>query len=127
MNRVQIVGRLGRDPDVRYSQKGMAVCRLAIATEDGWGEQKETSWHNVVVFGKQAEACEKHLAKGMRAAVNGRLKYQEAPAKSAGEKPSRWTEIVADGVEFLFDKKQESKAAGRAVDGGQVEPGSFDF
>jgi single-strand DNA-binding protein len=127
MNRVQIVGRLGRDPDVRYSQKGTAVCRLAIATEDGWGDQKETSWHNVVVFGKQAEACDKHLAKGMRAAVNGRLKYQETPAKNPGEKPSRWTEIVADSVEFLFDKKQERKAAAGAGEEGQGESGSLDF
>ncbi|MCK5350060.1 MAG: single-stranded DNA-binding protein, partial [Desulfobacula sp.] len=70
LNKVMLIGRLGRDPEIRYSQQGTAVVNFSIATSEYWTDkntgdrQEKTEWHNVVVFGKQAETCEKYLSKG---------------------------------------------------------------
>lgn len=104
INRVTLLGRLGRDPELRYTGSQQAVCNLSVATDRAWttkdGERKkETEWHRVQVWGASAEACEKYLAKGRRVYVEGRISTREYEDKN-GEK-KRSTEIVAELVKFL--------------------------
>lgn len=103
VNKVILIGNLGRDPEMRYTQGGTPVARLSVATTRAWtnkqGErQEETEWHRVTVWGKSAEHCNQYLTKGRQVYVEGRLKtssYEQDGIK-------KWsTEIVADRVQFL--------------------------
>jgi len=104
VNKVILVGRLGRDPELRYTQGGQAVANFTLATNEYFnnrdGERQErTEWHRVVTWGKQAEFCSNYLSKGRQIYVEGRLQTREWEDK-AGEK-RRTTEIVAMTVQAL--------------------------
>jgi single-strand DNA-binding protein len=109
-----ILGRLGRDPELKHLPTGNAVCNFSIATSETYtdkhGERKEsTSWHNIVAYGKVAELCAQYLKKGSQAFVDGKI--QTRSYEKDGEK--RYvTEIIANSVQFLDGKeKQEEKPA----------------
>ena len=107
MNKVHLIGRLTRDPEVRYTQSGKAVCTFSIAVNDGYGENKKAYFFPVVVWNKSAEACGNSLHKGSKVAVTGKLTSRQYDNKE-GKKVTVF-EIVADafeGVEFLDGKKQ---------------------
>ncbi len=99
MNQVNLIGRLTRDPDVRYNQNQMAVARFSIAINTGYGDNERTDYPNIVVFGKQAENCEKYLAKGRLVAVNGRIQTGSYTNKDGATVYT--TDVVANRVEFL--------------------------
>lgn len=106
MNKVFEIGRLARDPEVRYTQSGKAVCTFTIAVDDGYGEHKKAYFLPVVVWNKPAETCGNSLHKGSKVAITGKLTTRQYD-NSEGKKVTI-TEIVADpyeGVEFL-DRKQ---------------------
>lgn len=106
MNKIFEIGRLTRDPEVRYTQSGKAVCTFSIAVDDGYGENKKAYFFPVVVWNKAAEACGNSLHKGSKVAVTGKLTSRQYE-NNDGKKVTVF-EIVADafgGVEFL-DKKQ---------------------
>lgn len=104
VNKVIIVGNLGRDPDLRQTESGNAVCRLNVATTRTWKNsqtnetQQETEWHRVTVWGKRAENCAKYLEKGRQVYIEGRLRTSSY--EKNGERQYS-TEIVADEVQFL--------------------------
>jgi len=106
VNKVILIGNLGKDPEVRYTQGGQAVANLRIATSRSWtdkqsGQRKEeTEWHDVEVWGKQAEQCGEYLAKGRQVYVEGRLKTDKWQDKQSGQERSR-VKVVADSVRFL--------------------------
>ncbi len=106
VNKVILIGNLGKDPEVRYTQGGQAVANLRIATSRSWtdkqsGQRKEeTEWHDVEVWGKQAEQCGEYLAKGRQVYVEGRLKTDKWQDKTSGQERSR-VKVVADSVRFL--------------------------
>ncbi len=105
VNKAILVGRLGRDPEVRYLPSGQTVASFSIATSDNYTDrggqrQERTEWHNVVVFGKQAELCGQYLKKGREVYVEGRIQTRQYEAKDGSGKRSR-TEIVAQRVQFL--------------------------
>jgi len=106
VNRVILVGNLGKDPEVRYTSGGQAVANLRIATSRTWtdkqsGQKKEeTEWHDVEVWGKQAEQCGEYLAKGRQVYVEGRLKTDKWQDKQSGQERSR-VKVVAETVRFL--------------------------
>ena len=106
VNKVILVGNLGKDPEVRYTSGGQAVANLRIATSRSWtdkqsGQKKEeTEWHDVEVWGKQAEQCGEFLAKGRQVYVEGRLKTDAWDDKASGQKKYR-VKVVADTVRFL--------------------------
>jgi single-strand DNA-binding protein len=106
VNKVILVGNLGKDPEVRYTTGGQAVANLRIATSRSWtdkqsGQKKEeTEWHDVEVWGKQAEQCGEYLAKGRQVYVEGRLKTDSWDDKQTGQKRSR-VKVVAETVRFL--------------------------
>jgi single-strand DNA-binding protein len=111
INKVILLGRLGTDPELRYTQNRTPVCTLKIATNDRrkgadgqWTEH--TEWHNVVTFGKTAENCNQYLKKGRQAFIEGRIqtrKYQGDDGKDR-----YWTEIIAQTVQFVGGKGDDS-------------------
>jgi single-strand DNA-binding protein len=105
VNKVIILGNLGRDPELRHTPSGKAVCTLRVATNESWtdqqsGERQErTEWHGIVVWGRPAENCAQYLRKGRQVFVEGRLQTRKWQDK---EGQDRWTtEIVADRVQFV--------------------------
>ena len=105
LNRVQLIGNLGQDPELRHTASNTAVCTLNIATTDSRvdkdGQRKETTeWHRVIVWSKQAENCARYLTKGKQVFVDGRLQTRSWEDKQTGQKRFT-TEIVASNVQFL--------------------------
>ena len=105
VNRVILVGNLGRDPEIRYLPSGSAVCDFSIATSEKFkgrdGQMQErTEWHRIAVFGKMAEACGKYLEKGRPVYVEGSIRSEEYEAKDGSGK-KRSYKIVAQSVQFL--------------------------
>jgi single-strand DNA-binding protein len=102
MNKVILVGRLTRDPEVRYTQTGKAVASFSIAVNTGFGENKRADFVPIVVWDKLAEVCGNNLTKGRNVLVEGRLQISEY--EKDGQK-RRTTEVVAQNVEFLEPKQ----------------------
>lgn len=107
VNKVFLLGRLGRDPEIRYTSDGKPVASLSIATgssyTDANGTKRDTTqWHRVVVWGKQAESCQKCLSKGSQAFVEGRLQTRQYDDRDGNKQ--RITEVVAERVTFLGSK-----------------------
>jgi single-strand DNA-binding protein len=116
VNKAILVGRLGRDPEIRYLPSGQSVASFSLATSDNYTDrggqrQERTEWHNVVVFGKQAELCGQYLKKGREVYVEGRIQTRQYEAKDGSGKRSR-TEIVAQRVQFLGGRQGASSEAG---------------
>ena len=108
VNKVIIVGNLGRDPEVRYSQSGMAICKLSVAVTErvkkGEAWEDVTEWFRVTCFGKQAENAGQYLQKGRQVYVEGRLKTDKYTDKDGVEKTS--TEVVCNTLQFLGGKSE---------------------
>jgi single-strand DNA-binding protein len=105
INKVILIGNLGRDPEVRYTPSGAAVCNLRLATTRNWkdkqsGEKKEeTEWHSVVLYDRQAEIAGEYLKKGRPAYIEGRLKTRKWQDKDGNDRYT--TEIVAETMQLL--------------------------
>lgn len=110
MNNVVLIGRLTRDPEVRYTPEQMAVARFTLAIDRpvGKGKEKQTDFPTVVVFGKQAENCEKYISKGRLVAVQGRIQTGSYTNKDGVKVYT--TDVVANNVEFL-DKGDRTEVA----------------
>src|SRR5204863_2113304 len=118
VNKVILLGNLGRDPETRYTTGGDAVTNLNIATSEQWkdksGEKQErTEWHRVVLFGRQAEIAGEYLKKGRSVYIEGRLQTRKYTDKDGVEKYS--TEIVGDRMQLLGGRE------GGGASGGEVE------
>ncbi len=104
VNRVVLIGRLGRDPEVRYTQSKQAVANFSLATNERWvdaggNRQERTEWHNVVVWGKLAEICGQFLKKGKLVFIEGRLQTREWDDRDGNKR--RTTEVVATNMQML--------------------------
>lgn len=104
VNKVILVGNLGRDPEVRYMPNGEAVCNFSIATTDSWKDkdgvkQERTEWHNIVIYRKLAEIAGEYLKKGRPVYVEGRLQTRKWQTKEGQDRYT--TEIVADQMQML--------------------------
>lgn len=108
LNKVMIIGNLGRDPEVRVTQGGGKVATLNVATSESWikdGERQEkTEWHRIVVWGKGADVVEKYIKKGSKVLIEGRIQTRKWE-KDGQEHFS--TEIVADKLTMLDSKKED--------------------
>ena len=114
VNKVILLGNLGKDPETRFTPNGKAVTRFSLATSNTWvganGEkQQATEWHTVVVWGKQGEACSQYLKKGRQVYVEGRLTTRQYEAKDGSGKRYR-TEIVARQLRLLGNRANPPKA-----------------
>jgi single-strand DNA-binding protein len=104
VNKVILIGNLGRDPEVRYTPGGQAVANFTVATNENWTDkqgqkQERTEWHKIVVWGKLAELCGEYLSKGRQAYIEGRLQTREWTNKEGAKQYT--TEVVANQVVFL--------------------------
>jgi single-strand DNA-binding protein len=105
INKVILIGNLGKDPEVRFTPGGQAVANFNIATSESWTDknsgqkQERTEWHRIVVWGKLAELCGEYLKKGRQCYVEGRLQTREWTDKEGQKKYT--TEVVANTVQFL--------------------------
>lgn len=120
VNKVILLGRLGQDPELKYTPGGSAVCNFSLATTESWTDksgqkQEKTEWHRVVVWGKLAELCNQYLAKGRQAFLEGRLQTRAWDDKDGNKRYT--TEILASTVQFIGGATTgANQNAGAAVD-----------
>src|SRR3954468_3130567 len=135
VNKVILVGNLGKDPEVRYTPGGQAVANFTIATNENWTDkqgqkQERTEWHRIVVWGKAAELCGEYLSKGRQVYIEGRLQTREWTNKE-GQKQYT-TEVVANpvgGVIFLSGGDRggrDAKGGGAPADDFGAPPPGLD-
>ena len=117
LNKVQVIGNVGQDPEIRYMPSGAAVANLTLATSEKWkdknsGEQKEeTEWHKIAVFGKLAEIIGEYVRKGSKIYIEGKLKTRKWTDQQGQEKYT--TEIVVDGFSgnlIMLDGKPQGQS-----------------
>ena len=127
LNKVMIIGNLGRDPEVRTTPSGQNVANFTIATNRKWKDrdgnlQEKTEWHQVVCWGRQAEIAGQYLTKGKMIYVEGRLETRSWEDKTHGDKRYR-TEIICDNFQML-GKRGDSHDSGAGGGGGAPSPDS---
>lgn len=118
VNKAILIGRLGKDPELRYTQSGKAVASFSLATSERWTgqdgqKQESTTWHNIVVWGRQAEVIKEYMKKGSQIYIEGRISNRSYDDKEGNKKYI--SEVVVQNFTFL-----DSKGAG----GGQPSGGS---
>jgi single-strand DNA-binding protein len=119
VNKAILIGNLGKDPEIRYTQSGMAIANFTLATTDRFknrdGEWEDrTEWHRVVFFGRTAEVCGEYLHKGKQVYVEGRIQTRKWEDKSGQERYT--TEIVGDKMQML-GRVDEGGSGGRGGSG----------
>jgi len=119
LNKVLLIGNLTRDPELRYTPQGTAVCTFGLATNRGWitdsGEKKEeTEWHRIVAWNKLAELCSQLLFKGRRIYVEGRLQTRQWTGQDGQQRQA--TEVVIEDMIILDSKRQEDADGGGSFD-----------
>ena len=124
VNKVILVGNLGRDPETRYTGSGQAVCNFSIATSETFkdrnGErQKRTEWHKIVVWGKLAEICQQYLKKGSQIFIEGRIQSREWQDKEGNKRTS--FEIVARDMRMLGSRGESAMGASAAAGGASAD------
>ncbi len=128
VNKVILIGNLGRDPELRYTQNGQAVANFTLATTESWtnrsGERGErTEWHRIVTWGRTAELCSQYLSKGRTVYVEGRIQTREWEDKEGQKR--RTTEINAQTVQFLGGPRGAAAGGSREdASGGSREDAS---
>ena len=107
LNKVMLIGNLGRDPEIRYTNDGTPVANFGMATTEKWtgksgNQQESTEWHNIVVWNKLADVCKNYLFKGSRVYVEGKLKTRVWNDRDGNQKKK--TEIVVSNIVLLSHK-----------------------
>lgn len=140
LNKVLLIGNLGRDPEMRYMPDGSAVCNFSIATTETWKDknsgqkQEKTEWHNIVIYRQLAEVAGKYLKKGSSVYLEGRLQTRKWQDKTTGA--DRYTtEIIADQMKMLGgkgdaqpeDQQQSAPAAQQRQPAAQQKPSPGKF
>ena len=129
LNKVLLIGNLGRDPELKSTPSGQSVARFSVATTETWknqaGEkQSKTEWHNIVVWGKQAEIAEKYLRKGKQVMVEGRIQYREYTGQDGVKKTAcdiRCDNFVMLGRMEDGGSRDSSGYGGKATGGGSQD------
>jgi single-strand DNA-binding protein len=125
LNKVMIIGHLGRDPEMRYTPSGRPVTTFTMAVSRSWntvdGERHtETEWFNVVAWGNLAEICKQYLNKGQQVYIEGRLQTRRWEDKEGNKHTS--IEVVANEMMMLGDRRDNNQSQEQAADEGQAEP-----
>ncbi len=125
VNKVILIGNLGRDPEVRYTANGGAVANLALATTDTWRDkqtgdrQERTEWHRVVMFGRLGEIAGEYLKKGAKVYIEGRLQTRKWQDQQGGDRYT--TEIVANDMQMLDGRGGGTEAFDESGKGPRAE------
>ena len=124
VNKVIILGRLGQDPELKYTPSGAAVCNFSLATSESWNDknsgqkQERTEWHRIIVWGKLAELCNQYLSKGRQAFVEGKLQTRSYDDNDGVKRYI--TEIVASTVQFLGGQSESNQGNNEQAQGYDV-------
>ena len=129
LNKIMLIGNLGKDPEVKMTPGGQQVARFSVATTENWknaqGEkQSKTEWHNIVVWGKQAEIAEKYLRKGKQVYIEGRIQYREYTDQAGVKK--NFCEIRCDNFAMLGRMEEGDRQGGYTSKSG-ASSGARDF
>jgi single-strand DNA-binding protein len=133
VNKVILIGNLGKDPEVKYTQGGMPVARLTLATNERFKDkegnwQDRTEWHNLVAFQRTAEICGEYLKKGRTVYIEGSLRTNSWDDKESGQKKYR-TEIIVNDLVLLGGQREGGEGGGSGYSGGRssgARSGGFD-
>jgi len=125
LNKVMILGRLGQDPELKYTPSGAAVCNFSLATTETWTDksgqkQEKTEWHRIVVWGKLGELCNQYLSKGRQAFIEGALQTRSWEGKDGSKRYT--TEINAKNVQFIGGQASAGKGDYGTNDMNQENP-----
>jgi single-strand DNA-binding protein len=125
VNKAILIGRLGQDPELRYTAGGKAVCSFSLATSERWtgqdGQKNEsTTWHNIVSWGRQAEVMKEYLTKGQQVYIEGRIDNRSYEDKE-GQKKYR-SEVVVQNFQFLGSRGENAGGGGSSSGGGAAMP-----
>jgi len=112
INKVTLLGRLGQDPELKYTPNGIAVCSFTLATSDKWSDkngqkQERTEWHNIIVWGKLGELCDQYLKKGRQIYLEGSNQTRSWDDKN-GQKRYK-TEVITKTIQFLESNNTDAK------------------
>ncbi|GJQ34132.1 MAG: single-stranded DNA-binding protein [Anaerolineaceae bacterium] len=123
LNRVQLIGRLGRDPETKFTPTGKKVCHFSLAVTNRWkdknGETRDsTEWMNIEAWGRLGEVCQEYLKKGSLVFVEGRLKTDKY---EANDETKYFTKIVVQSLQFLDRKEKEEPVMAVDEDPGEYE------
>ena len=129
LNKVMLIGRLGKDPEIRYTPDGSPVANFSLATSENFTDksgtrQERTEWHNIVAWSKLADLSKRYLTKGRQVYIEGRIRTREWNDKDGVKR--RTSEIIASQLVLLGSRSQESEAFGTSepVQRGVLEPES---
>lgn len=128
LNKVILIGRLTRDPELRFTESGAGLCQFTLAVDRPYKKRdgnKETDFINVVVWRKLAEICAKYLAKGRLAAVEGRLEIRSYTNREG--KPRRAVQVVAENVQFLSPREGSAEVLDLDIDGIEIKAEDIPF
>lgn len=122
VNKVILIGRLGKDPEVKNTPSGQTLAKFSLATDEKFTDksgqrQERTEWHNIVVWGKLAEICGNYLRKGKLVFIEGSIKTDSWEDKETGQKKYR-TEIIASEMRMLGSKEDGGRSGGDEYGGG---------
>jgi single-strand DNA-binding protein len=126
VNKVILLGRLGQDPELKYTPGGNAVCNFSMATSESWTDksgqkQEKTEWHRIVIWGKLAELCNQYLAKGRQLYVEGQLQTRSWDDAKSGEK--RYiTEVLGKTVQFIGSRPEGTEQQQQKPPANNVNP-----
>lgn len=101
INKVFLIGRTANKPSIKEGKSGTKYCYFSLATNTGYGEKKQTDWHDITAFGKTAELCAQYIDKGSLIMIEGRITYEKYEKDG---KTTKTTKIIADNVTFLSGK-----------------------
>ena len=127
VNKVILVGNVGRDPELRHTKTGTAVCSFSLATSEKWtgkdgNKEEKTEWHRIVAWGKLGEICAEYLAKGKQVYIEGRLQTREWDDKDGNKKQT--TEIVANNMTMLGQASGSSSSSNSSNPASSEAPSS---
>lgn len=126
LNKVMLIGRLGADPEIKYSQSGSPVANLRVATDESYTDrngqrQEKTEWHTVIAFQRTAEICQQYLHKGSLVYIEGKLQTRKWQDKNGQDRYS--TEIRVDRLQMLERRQEGAPAQQSAPQQAHEEPG----
>lgn len=128
LNKVMLIGRLGRNPEIRYMPNGDAVCNFSLATSETWNDKKSgskqerTEWHNITMYGRVAEVAGKYLRKGSLTYIEGRIQSRKYTDKTGVERTAY--EIIANEMKMLGSKNDNAGGQDIAWDNDNYSQGS---
>lgn len=113
LNKILLIGNLGRDPEIRYTPEGTPVANFSIATSENWTDksgtrQEHTEWHNIVAWNRLADLCQKYLTKGRQVYIEGRVRTREWNDRDGNKR--RTTEVIATQMVLLGSRSQGTDA-----------------